>query len=83
MTFAQCVALADEHQAGLPYRHIVVEHEPSGQALEASFRAEGWKVDREVLMALQRPPDGAPVLTELTLLTEDQGLARFPAPPTR
>jgi GNAT superfamily N-acetyltransferase len=75
VTFAECVALADEHQDGLPFRHIVVEHEPTSQELEASFRSEGWNVDREVLMALDPPPDDASEQTGVTLLAEDQGLA--------
>ena len=56
-TFAAASALADEYLAGLPYRHIVVEDEPTAARLEGSFRAAGWTVDREVLMALAEPPD--------------------------
>ena len=56
ISFADAVALAEEYQAGMPYRHIVVEDDPTGRDLEDGFRAAGWGVDREVLMVLADPP---------------------------
>jgi GNAT superfamily N-acetyltransferase len=55
--YAEALALAEEHLAELPYRHIVVDHEASGEGLEELFRAAGWRVDREVTMALTGEPD--------------------------
>jgi GNAT superfamily N-acetyltransferase len=57
VTFADAIALADRHQADLPYRHVVVEAEPTSRQLEGSFVAAGWHVDCEVLMALAGSSD--------------------------
>lgn len=51
------IALADEQLANFEYRHIVVEHQLVGPQLEPAFRADGWKVEREVLMILTAAPD--------------------------
>jgi GNAT superfamily N-acetyltransferase len=53
----QALALADQHLAGLPYRQLHVEDEQSGRELEPSLRAAGWRIEREVLMGLERRPD--------------------------
>lgn len=74
ITPAGAVSLADEHQAGLPYRHIVVEDDPTGRELEASLRAGGWSVDREVLMALAEPPDANDATGIIAVLSEEQSL---------
>ena len=50
------VAVAEQHQGHLPFRHIVVEDAGDG-ALAAAFAAGGWVVDRVVVMALERPAD--------------------------
>jgi GNAT superfamily N-acetyltransferase len=55
--FSDALALVERHLADLPYRQLVVEHEPSARRLEHEFRAQGWKVEREVTMVLVRPPD--------------------------
>ena len=52
-SFPDVVALADQHQGDLPYRHVVVEDDAAGRLLEESFGAAGWRVDCEVLMALE------------------------------
>ena len=57
VTYAQALALAEEHLGDLPYRHLIVEHQPTAERLEAPFLADGWKVDREVMMVLARAPD--------------------------
>ncbi len=74
-TFAAASALADEDLAGLPYRHIVVEDEPTAARLEGSFRTAGWTVDREVLMALAEPPDRVVDTGSVVALSEEQMLA--------
>jgi len=75
VAFADAVALADEHQAGLPYRHIVVEHDSTGHDLEAPFLAAGWSVEREVFMALDEQPDAPDVPETVSVLSEAQALA--------
>jgi GNAT superfamily N-acetyltransferase len=75
-TAGEAIALANEHQADLPFLHLTVEDEPSGQALEAELAAAGWKVDREVFMALLEPSSfevtGSGAIVELG---EDEMLA--------
>jgi GNAT superfamily N-acetyltransferase len=51
------LALTEEHLGELPYRQLVVEDQASGEALEQAFRANGWKVDRNVTMVLVREPE--------------------------
>jgi GNAT superfamily N-acetyltransferase len=75
ITFAAASALADECLAGLPYRHILVEDEPTAARLEGSFRAAGWMVDRDVLMALAEPPDRVVDTGSVVALNEEQMLA--------
>ncbi len=53
----QAVALADEYLGDLPYRQLHIENERSGRQLEHSLPAAGWKIEREVLMALERWPN--------------------------
>lgn len=55
--FEALVALAGEELAGFDYRHIVVEDQQSGAALEAEFASAGWRVERELLMTLTGAPD--------------------------
>jgi GNAT superfamily N-acetyltransferase len=57
VTSEQVVALAEEHLGDLPYRQVAIEHQASAELLEAPLRADGWKPDRELLMALARPAD--------------------------
>ncbi|HEY2770785.1 MAG TPA: GNAT family N-acetyltransferase [Solirubrobacteraceae bacterium] len=57
VTLQELEALADEHLSSLPYRHVVLEHEPTGRLLEDPLRDAGWRVEREVVMELRRPPD--------------------------
>jgi GNAT superfamily N-acetyltransferase len=54
--YADATALVAEHLAGLPFEHIVIE-DKVGEALEAEFLGDGWKVERDVVMALAREPD--------------------------
>jgi GNAT superfamily N-acetyltransferase len=57
VTLDELETLADEHLSSLPYRHVVLEHEPTGRLLEDPLRTAGWRVEREVVMELHRPPD--------------------------
>lgn len=50
-------ALLEEHMAEMPYRHLVIEDEPSGELLAAELIPAGWKADRHVFMALAGAPD--------------------------
>ena len=68
------VALADEQLADFAYRHIVVEHQLAGPALEQAFRAAGWKVERELLMILTGAPDRAADLSVVDEAEEDEWL---------
>jgi len=52
----EALALADEHLADLCYRELFVEDEQTGQSLEQSLRGTGWKIERDVLMALGDKP---------------------------
>src|SRR5689334_6717420 len=54
VTYEQVVALAEEHLGDLPYRQLAIEHWASAELLEAPLRADGYKPDRELLMALAR-----------------------------
>jgi GNAT superfamily N-acetyltransferase len=57
LTFEAVAGLADEHQSGLGYRQITVEHQGAGPELERAFRAASWKVERDLLMVLDAEPD--------------------------
>lgn len=52
----EVLSLADSHQADLPYRHVVVDDEPTGRALEVALSSRGWHVDRELSMVLLARP---------------------------
>lgn len=51
------VALADDHQADLAYRHVEVDDVQTAAALERLLvtPGSGWKLDREVIMVLDEP----------------------------
>ncbi len=52
----EVLALSEEHQADLPFRHIRVEPEATALEMVTVLSGAGWKVDREVLMALMAEP---------------------------
>ena len=58
-TFEELLGLAEEQMAGCNYRHIAVEQQPTGPRLAKSFRAAGWKIERDVIMVLSGPADRA------------------------
>jgi GNAT superfamily N-acetyltransferase len=74
ISFPEMLALADEHLAGLPHRHVLVEHEATADRLEDAFVSAGWSVERDVLMVLAGPPDRVADTSEVTELTEEQML---------
>lgn len=57
LPFEELLDLADEQLAGSEYRQVAVEHQEAGAELEPAFRAAGWRVERDVLMALSGPAD--------------------------
>jgi GNAT superfamily N-acetyltransferase len=70
----QALALAEQHLAGLPYRQIHVEDEQSGRRLAQSLRGAGWKIEREVLMALERGSDRQVDTSVVLEADEDEAL---------
>jgi GNAT superfamily N-acetyltransferase len=54
--YEEAAALVREHLAGLPFEHVVIE-DAADEALEAEFLRDGWKVERDVVMALGAEPD--------------------------
>jgi GNAT superfamily N-acetyltransferase len=56
LAFEELVQLADEHQAGLGYRQIAIDHQAAGRMAEAAFRRASWKVERDLLMVLSNAP---------------------------
>jgi GNAT superfamily N-acetyltransferase len=67
--------LADEVQSSQPFRHVVVRHAPTADDFEPVAVALGWRVERDVVMALDqaalddaRPPRDVAVVG----LSEDQ-----------
>jgi GNAT superfamily N-acetyltransferase len=72
----QVVAFSEEHQADLPYRHVVVEDPETARSLAPALLADGWAMEREVVMALSGPivpvPTHDPRVVELS---EDEALS--------
>ena len=58
--FADAVEVADQRFDALPYRHIVVDHDAASAHPDTRFAAVGWKLEREVVMALARAPEQQP-----------------------
>jgi GNAT superfamily N-acetyltransferase len=56
-SYERALELTDEHMRDLPHRQLTIEHEPTAKQLGSRFVADGWTVDRDVVMALARPPD--------------------------
>jgi ribosomal protein S18 acetylase RimI-like enzyme len=57
LQFAEALELVEELQAALPYRQLTVEHAAAGERLEAAFRADRWRIGRDVVMVLAGSPD--------------------------
>jgi GNAT superfamily N-acetyltransferase len=57
ISFADALAIADEAQADLGYRQVVLEGDAVNPETEAAFSAAGWKAERDLLMELVNPSD--------------------------
>jgi predicted GNAT family acetyltransferase len=57
LTLAGAAAECAEQLPDLPYVHLIVEDEPTADRLAADARAEGWRVDRTLYMALRGAPE--------------------------
>jgi predicted GNAT family acetyltransferase len=75
VSFDEAVRLADEHLAGAPFRYLEAEDGAGGQELEEPFRAAGWEVECEVLMALETPPEAPATAHAVTEPSEERMLA--------
>lgn len=75
VTFDELVALAERHQAQLPYRHVVVEGDRAATALEPNFVSAGWELERDVLMVLDGPPAQWQPAAQVTEIGEEPMLA--------
>jgi GNAT superfamily N-acetyltransferase len=53
---AAALELAEGHLAALPFRHIVADTDAIGRALEQPLRRAGFKVERELVMAMAGSP---------------------------
>ena len=58
LTLTDADALCAARLPDLPFRHIRVEDEATAERMAGSARAEGWRVEREVIMVLRDPPHG-------------------------
>ena len=57
LRLADAEALAARHVPAVPYRHVLVEDEPTALRLTAEAgRTPGWKADVELVMGLEDPP---------------------------
>ena len=74
ISFPDLLVIVDEVLSGLPYRHVMIEHEPTADELEGSLRDAGWTVDTEVIMVIAQPPDREVDTSAITEITEDQML---------
>jgi GNAT superfamily N-acetyltransferase len=57
VTYHQAVAVTEEQMRDLPYRQLTIDDAATARQLEPSFVADGWTVDRDLVMALARPLD--------------------------
>lgn len=70
--FAELLQLADGQLPDRGYVDIAVEHQETGPSLERAFRAAGWKVERDVVMALSDPPDHVADTSVVVEVGEDE-----------
>ena len=57
LTLTDAAALCAAHLPDLPYDHLIVDDTATAERLGNAARAEGWRVDRVLYMALQGPPE--------------------------
>jgi GNAT superfamily N-acetyltransferase len=70
----QVIDLAERYQAELPYRHVVVEDDGTASQLRDALSPDGWRVDREVMMALKVGADRSVDAASVMELSEAQML---------
>ncbi len=70
--FEKCLALTEECMSEFAFRHLVIEDGSAAAHLEGRFLAAGWNVERDVIMALDRPPDREVDTSAVVELEEDQ-----------
>lgn len=56
VTYAQAVAVSERQLTELPYLHVALEQDRIGAHLESQFQAGGWRIERELVMALAGSP---------------------------
>jgi len=71
-TRATLERLGEEELAGLPYRHLIVRHRETAEAVEPALDAAGWRVERDVVMLLDGTPKEPADTGVVGELTEDQ-----------
>lgn len=71
-TAGEAARLADEHQADLGFRHLVVQRSETGDALAGPLTDDGWQVDRELYMVLDGDADREVDTRRVVELSEDQ-----------
>jgi GNAT superfamily N-acetyltransferase len=69
---AEVMALAEQYQADLSFRHLRVEPEATARELETALQGAGWKIDREVFMALMGRPTREVPTDAVVPLSEEQ-----------
>jgi GNAT superfamily N-acetyltransferase len=74
-SFDEAVSLAEAHQAGLGYRHIVIEDEASARQAADRFRADGWRMECDLWLALQEGPDREVDTSSVVPLSEKEMLS--------
>jgi GNAT superfamily N-acetyltransferase len=57
VTYDEAVGVTEEHMRDLPYRQLTIDDAATARRLEPRFVADGWTVDRDLVMALSRPLD--------------------------
>ncbi len=68
----ELIALADEQQVMLAFRRLRVEPEATALELAAAVTGAGWRVDREVYMALMGRPHPSAGAEKVVELSDDQ-----------
>jgi GNAT superfamily N-acetyltransferase len=69
---AEVMALAEQHQGDLSFRHLRVEPEATARELETALHGAGWKIDREVFMALMGRPNREVPTDAVVPLSDEQ-----------
>ena len=66
------MALSEKYQADLSFRHVRVEPEATRIEMAAALGGAGWKVDREVYMALMGHPHARSTPEAVVELSDEQ-----------